>query len=177
MRHAALVPRVPRLRLAAAALILGAACAGAASLYSHKFVALDCGTGPCSRPDIRVVKPGWVDPAVLSLCVLGVAGAVGLLAARVRVATAAVILGAAFGGAAVVYAHYRYAFVRCHMEPSGFNHLPVPLPTFSCVPHIIYYRAGWVSPTALGIVLVGVALAAGVLVTAQWSRLAATRPD
>ncbi len=94
------------------------------------------------------------------------------------ITTAAVILGAAFGGAAVVYAqNYRYAFVRCHMEPSGFNHLPVPLPTFSCVPHIIYYRAGWVSPTALGIVLVGVALAAGVLVTAQWSRLAATRPD
>jgi hypothetical protein len=178
VRHAALVPRAPRLRLAAAALILGAAFAGAASLYSHKFVALDCGSYRfCGHPDIRVVRPGWVDPAVLALCALGVAGAVGLLAARVRVATAAVILGAAFGGAAVVYAHYRYAFLRCHMEPSGFNHLPVPLPTFSCVPRITYYRAGWVSPTALGIVLVGVALAAGVLVTARWSRLAATRPD
>jgi hypothetical protein len=157
-RHAALVPERPLLRLAAAVLILGAAFAGAASLYSHKFLAFNCGVGtlgPCSRPDSRLVKPGWVDPTVLALCLLGVAGAVGLLTARVRVATAAVILGAALGGAAVVYADYRYAVIRCVPRAVG------------CVPRITYYRAGWVSPTALGIVLLGVALAAAVLVTAR----------
>lgn len=157
-RHAALVPQLPRLRLAVAALILGAAFAGAAILYSHKFVGLYCGPSICSRPDSRVLTPGWVDPTLLVLCLLGVAGAVGVLTARLRVATAAVILGVALGGAAVVYAEYRQALIRCR-----------PRTTFpyACVSHVTYDRAGWVSGTALGIVLLGVALAAGVLVTAR----------
>jgi hypothetical protein len=155
-RQVALVPKLPRLRLAAAALILGAAVAGAAILYSHTFIAGDCGFSICSRPPTAVIKPSWIDPTVLALCLLGVAGAVGLLAAPVRIATAAVILGVALGAAAVVYADYRQAALHC-----------LPRTTVPCAAHITYWRAGWINPTALGIVLVGVAIAAGVLITAR----------
>jgi len=93
---------------------------------------------------------------VLALCLLGLAAAVGLLTARARFATAAVILGAALGGAAAVYADYRQAVSVC-----------LPRVASSCTTHITYYRAGWVSPTALGLVVLGGALAAGVLVTAR----------
>src|SRR4029077_8813386 len=160
-RQAALVPRLPRMRLVAPSLVRGAPSAGGASLYSHQFVALDCGRmcGRLSEP--RAVRPGWVDPTVLALCLLGVAGAVGVLTARARVATAAVILGAALGGAAVVYADYREALILC-LRGATFS--------YACGPHVTYNRAGWVSRTALGIVLLGVALAAGVLVTARRGR-------
>src|SRR4051812_41913114 len=104
LHHAPLLEPPSRFRLAAAVLVLGAAVAGAASLYFHKFVAFDCGPfGPCSRPDIVVVKPGWVGPTALALCLFGVAAAVGLLWARLRLAIALVVLGASLAVAAVVY--------------------------------------------------------------------------
>jgi hypothetical protein len=70
---------------------------------------------------------------VLALCLLGVAGAVGVVTARLRVATAAVILGAALGGAAAVYADYRQALIRC---------LPRATFPYACPAHVTYYRAG-----------------------------------
>lgn len=72
---------LPPLRLAAAALILVAAFAGAAFLHYHQFVSpmtgpLDLGHG--------AVHPWWVDAASLALCVLGMAGAAGVLRSAAR---------------------------------------------------------------------------------------------
>jgi hypothetical protein len=77
LRHAAPLWPLPRWRLAAAVLILGAAFAGAALLYWHQFVYI------CS-PDLLVLcrgtkKPGWVDPTALAICLVGVAAAAGVL--------------------------------------------------------------------------------------------------
>jgi hypothetical protein len=161
--HHAPVLEPPRLlRLAAALLVLGVAVAGAASLYSHTFVAFDCGpVGLCSRPEIVVVKPGWVGPTALALCLFGVAAAVGLLWARLRLAIALVVLGASLAFAAVVY----------YDDPG------VQLFTQRCLANVAVFcgvrygytggRAGWVGPTALGISLLGVVLAAGVLLSAR----------
>ncbi len=70
---------------------------------------------------------------------------------------AVLVLAAAFGGAAVVYGH-RVA--------AGFHGCPPNAP-ISCAPGAIYVRPGWVAPTALGIAVVGIALALGVVTTAR----------
>jgi hypothetical protein len=72
-----------RIRLAVAVLILGAAFAGAAILYWHQF------EHSCSPPDLLVLcrslrKPGWVDPTAFAICLVGVAGAAGVLQAARR---------------------------------------------------------------------------------------------
>jgi hypothetical protein len=149
-----------RLRLAGAVLVLGAALAGAATLHSYRFVAIDCGfVGVCSRPDLIGVKPGWVGPTTLALCLFGVAAAVGLLTVKLRVATAMVVLGTALIVAAVVYHDPGAQLIRegCRGDTPA-----------SCTPHLVYNfgRAGWVAPTALGISLLGVALTAGILLRA-----------
>jgi len=77
LRHIAPLRPLPRWRLAVAVLILGAALAGAAILHWHRFV-YSC------PPDSLALcgftrKPDWVDPTALAICLLGVAGAVGLL--------------------------------------------------------------------------------------------------
>lgn len=75
---------------------------------------------------------------------------------RLGLAFAVLVLGAAFAGAAVVYYGHRFAYTR----------VCPPIAPVSCVPGVGYFVPGWVGPTALGISLLGVALAAGVLVTA-----------
>lgn len=150
-----------RLRVAAAVIVLGAAIAGAVALYSHKFLALDCGQGIfCSRPDAIVVKPGWVGPTAGALCLFGVAAAVVLLTVRLRLATALVILGAALTVATVVYYDPRAQLISYTCLPNGGA---------SCTPHLGYNgsKPGWVGPTALSIALLGIALAAGILLTAR----------
>jgi hypothetical protein len=163
LHHAPLLEPPSRFRLAAVVLVLGAAVAGAASLYSHKFVAFDCGPfGLCSRPDIVVVKPAWVGPTALALCLFGVAAAVGLLWARLRLAIALVVLGASLAVAAVVYYSDPGAQLytqRCRANPAAF-----------CGVRDGYLgdsRVGWIGPTAVGISLLGLVLAAGVLLTAR----------
>jgi hypothetical protein len=166
LHHAPLLEPPSRFRLAAAVLVLGAAVAGAASLYSHKFEALDCYPPVirCSHGDeLVVVKPGWVGPTALALCLFGVAAAVGLLWARLRLAIALVVLGASLAVAAVVY----------YSDPGA------ELFTQRCRPNVAAFcgvrygypggpgRAGWIGPTALGISLLGVVLAAGVLLSAR----------
>ena len=159
LHHAPLLEPPSRLRLTAAVLVLAAAVAGAASLYSHKFVAFDCGpVGLCSRPDIVVVTPGWVGPTALALCLFGVAATVGLLWARLRLAIALVVLGASLAVASVVY----------YDDPGA------QLFTQRCLANVAVFcgvryggRAGWVGAAALGISLLGVVLAAGVLLSAR----------
>src|SRR5947209_4398248 len=113
-RHVALVPPLPRRRLAVASLMLAVALAGAAALYFHTFNVYLCQPRRlCSRPELGVVTPAWVDPTALVLCLLGVVGAYGVLTARLRVAIAAAMLGVALGAAAVVYSGYAAAFSWC----------------------------------------------------------------
>jgi integral membrane sensor domain MASE1 len=78
LRHVAPIRPLPSWRLALAVLILGAALAGAATLYWHQFVS------SCAPPDLLVLcrstrKPGWVDPVSVAICLLGVVAAAGVL--------------------------------------------------------------------------------------------------
>jgi hypothetical protein len=81
-------------RLAASALILGATLAGAAFLQFHRYVRVIS-----IQLDIEIhgVHPWWVYAATLALCVLGAAGAAGVLedaprAVAIGHATASVLL-------------------------------------------------------------------------------------
>lgn len=70
----------PRSRwmLAAALFVLGAALAIAAVLHGYQVVgpSYSClGIRPCRE----LQRPGWVDPAAFGVCLLGFAGATGLL--------------------------------------------------------------------------------------------------
>lgn len=75
---------------------------------------------------------------------------------RLGLASAVLVLGAAFVGAAAVYFDHRFAYTReC-----------LPNASVPCTPGVSYLVPGWVGPTVLGICMLGVALAAGILVTA-----------
>jgi hypothetical protein len=160
LHHAPRLEPPSRLRLAGAVLVLGASLAGAATLHSRKFMALNCGFGLCSRPDLIAVRPAWVGPTTLALCLFGVAAAVGLVTVRWRVATAMVVLGAALTVAAVVYHDPGAQLISYGCR--GYSQV-------SCTPRVGYNggRAGWVAPTALGLSLLGVALTAGILLIAR----------
>jgi hypothetical protein len=161
LHYAQLLGPSRRLRVVLALLVLGGAVAGAVTLYSHRFLALDCGQGIfCSRPDEIVAKPGWVGPTALALCLFGVAAAIGLLTLRLRLATALVILGAALSVATVVYHDPRAQLIDYTCLPNGGA---------SCTPGLSFNggRPRWVGPTALSISLLGVVLAAGILLTAR----------
>jgi hypothetical protein len=76
VRHVPLV-RPPGWRIAAALLVLGAALAGAALLYWHRFVY------SCPPESLVLCRgwrtPDWVGPTALAICLVGVAGAAALL--------------------------------------------------------------------------------------------------
>jgi len=90
-------------RLAAAALVFGAALAGAAFLQQLRFVE---DTSEMLVRSFRLVHPWWLYAATLAVCLLGVAGAASVLApARAAVTsgyTAASALFIAAGVAALV---------------------------------------------------------------------------
>lgn len=80
--HSPLLRPLPRLRVAAAALVLAAALSGAAVLYGHRAV------HPCPPvlgfcPRGTTYRPSWVQPAALAVLLIGVAGA-GVLVTRRR---------------------------------------------------------------------------------------------
>jgi hypothetical protein len=114
----------------------------------------------CSRPSLIVVRPGWVGPTTLALCLFGVAAAVGLLTVKLRAATAMVVLGAALIVAAVVYHDPDAQLISFGCR--GYSQV-------SCTPRVSYNggRAGSAAPAALGISLLGVALTAGILLVAH----------
>jgi hypothetical protein len=160
-RHAALLPPLPRLRLAAAALILGAAFAGAAILHGLQVrFSYPCPPPGGCRP--HLVRPEWVDPAALALCVLGFAVGAGLLFApllrrvsRVKLAVAVLILGAALASASILGVVGRGPLICNARVPASYTGPPCfrnPLPR-------------WVDPAALALCVLGAAGAAAVLVT------------
>ena len=112
----------------------------------------------CSRPDLIGVRPGWVGPTTLALCLFGVAAAVGLLTVKLRVATSMVVLGAALIVAAVFYHDPGAQLISYGCR--GYS-------PASCTPRVSLNggQAGWVAPTALGISLLGAALTAGIQLT------------
>ena len=150
-------------RFAGAGLILGATLAGAFVLDGHRahHVYSCSSTALSCFYVVRLEKPGWVDPVALAIVVLGVAGAAALLLTLrvlVRLAAAALIVGAAFAGAAVLWGHR--VLGAQHSCPQGAA-------AYDCVYHP---RPGWVEPTALGIVLLGLAGAGGVLAATSGGR-------
>jgi hypothetical protein len=102
----------------------------------------------------------------MALFLVGVAGAYGVLTAKLKIATAAVILGVALGAGAVLYADNSVAIRWCvpgsELVRNG-NTFTLP----ACTPHTMYQRPTWVAPTALGVVGLGVAAAAAVLVASR----------
>jgi hypothetical protein len=78
---------------------------------------------------------------------------------RLRLATAALILVAALVGALILHGHrVAHVYPRC---TAGFG--------FGIYPCVVQRRPGWVEPTTLGIALLGLAGAAGVLVAPRRS--------
>ena len=102
--RAAFLPAFPRLRLAAATLIVGAALAGAAFLHGHRVFQYLCPFDGHSRAfafSVHLVRPGWVDPLAVGICLLGLAAAAGVLRPG-RLVAAVVIVGVATVGVVLV---------------------------------------------------------------------------
>jgi hypothetical protein len=163
-RHATLVPPLPRLRLTAAALVLGAALAGAAILHGHRALhAYGCSSINTKVAHscfyiVRLERPGWVDPLALAICLLGVAAATHLLLglrALLRLAGAGVIFGAALAGAVLV-SGYRVVGSG-HQCPYGAS-------AYDCTYHP---RPSWVAPTMAGLLVLGLTGASGILVATR----------
>jgi len=83
LRQVAVRSPLPRWRLAAAVLILAAAFASAVVLHGHltRQPVTPC-IGPVACTQLQ--RPGWVDPTALCICLLGVAGAAGVLLVPAR---------------------------------------------------------------------------------------------
>ena len=146
-------------RLAAAVWVLGAAIAGAGILHGHRVRE----PYPCSpfafkcEPFSHLVRPGWVDPVALGICLLGLAAAVGVLGRRRPFLTllAPVLVLAATVGGAVALSRHRVV---------GAAHDCLGAPAVAdCFSHP---RPGWVVPTMVGLVLLGLAGASGILAQA-----------
>ena len=151
-RRAAFVPPLPSLRLAAAALVLGAALAGAALLHGHRAFQYFCPpsthSGECFS--VHLVRPGWVDPLALGICLLGLAAAAAVLRPR-RLVAAALIVGAATVGVVLV-ATYQALTPEARVWLYG-------LPPAGHAPQL-YASPTWTIPVAalIGITAIGAAL-------------------
>jgi hypothetical protein len=163
-RHGALLSPLPRPRLAAAVLVLGAAFAGAAILLGLRvrFVY----PGPAGRASYP--RPEWVGPVALGLCVLGLSVAAGLLFAprlrrmsRLRLAVAALILGLTVVGSSLVGVAGRGPLICNAPLPASYRGPPC----FRNGP-----GNGLLDAAALALCTLGVAGAAGVLTTRRAPR-------
>ena len=166
-RHAAFLQPFPRLRLAAAALILGAALTGADILHGHR-VLQEYPCPPSGKCEwfAHLVRPGWVDPVALGICLLGLAAAVGVLAPLrpfLRLTATALVLGAAVAGAVVLSGH----------RVVGAEHSCLQTAGDACFYHP---RPGWVVPSMVGLFVLGLAGASGILVATRRRGLTGARP-
>jgi hypothetical protein len=83
LQRVELLRPLPRWRIAAAVLIVAVALASAVALHGHQVrqpVTPCIGTVPCTQ----LQRPGWVDPAALVICLLGIGAAAALLTTRHR---------------------------------------------------------------------------------------------
>jgi hypothetical protein len=137
-RQAALVPQLPRLRLAAAALILATTLIACLWLAQFREWVYN------NRHGVQLLTPGWALPVAIAV---GVAGAVALLSLclhRSRLVVAAVIVGAAIAGIAWV-STYEILTPEGRVWLFGF-------PPAGAVPQL-YASPGWAVPVA---VLIGI---------------------
>jgi hypothetical protein len=155
-RQAASVPRVPRLKVAAAVLILGTTLAGAVILHGHRVLQ----PYPCPPTGFKcyrfahLVRPSWVDPLALGTGLLGLAAAAGGLVRPLRRFTAAaLVLAAAVGGAVALSGH----------RVLGAEY---SCPGTAGSPCFYHPRPGWVVPTMAGFIMLGLA-GAGILVATR----------
>ena len=161
-RHAVLLPPLPRLRLALAALTLGVALAGAAILHGHRAPHTYSCPATVTVPHsclyvVRLERPGWVDPVALGICLLGLAAAVGIIVSLrlfLRFTAAALMIGAAVAAAVALSGH----------RVVGAEHSCPRTAGYECVYHP---RPAWVVPGVAGLVVLGSAGAAGILVATR----------
>jgi hypothetical protein len=168
-RHAAFLPPLPRLRLAAAALVLGAALAGAVILHGHRVRCPPRGI-TCLIAVARRVRAGWVDPLAIGICLFGLAAAAAVLVRPLRRFVAAtLILTATVGGAVALSGHRVFVYSRAAVHPTSPQSIPAD---YACPGPACYYhpRPAWVEPSMAGLVVLGLTGAAGILIATRRRR-------
>ena len=167
------VQRRSRPRLALAAVVIGIAVAAALWVATYKspnaeriaFTRWTLGTARLHWTYF-FTSPAWVVPSALGIGLLGLAAAAIVLRLRL---TAAVFTLAA-GIAAAIALHAYLSPLRCSPRVCGpGEHILPPAVIPYGLGHQTLPRPNWVGPTALGIVLLALATAAGVLVAARRS--------
>ena len=157
--RAALLRSTSSGRLAAAVWVLGAAIAGAGVLHGHRVR----GPYPCLPGAFKcyyfshLVRPGWVDPVAVGICLLGLAAAVGVLVRWrpfLRFLATVLVLATTVGGAVSLSRHRVIGAEYACPGTAGY-------PCFS------HPRPGWVPPTMAGIAVLGLAGAAVILLAAR----------
>lgn len=162
-------PRRSPPRLALAAVVIGIATAAAVWVAIYKspnaeriaFTHWTPGTVQLHW-SFFFTSPAWVVPSALGIGLLGLAAAAIVL--RLRLTAAVFTLAAGIAAAIALHAYLIPAGCRA-CGPGG--HIPTVAIPFGLSPTLP--RPGWVGPTALGIVLLALATAAGVLVAARRS--------
>jgi len=150
------------LRLVLAVLIVGAALGGAFVLHGYRLRYLStCPAigAPSGSRCLRELRPGWVDPAALGVIVLGVAVAIGVVAGRRRGRRS--VYADAYLAALIVAAALIGAFVL-----HGQQKIVYPYGTFGKTLVSVWWatqRPGWADPAALGVLVLGLAMASGVV--------------
>jgi hypothetical protein len=173
--------RVPGWRLAVAIAIVGSTLAGAAILHGIHASSPVCprgficawGTGrePFSRHPIYP-RPGWGDRIALAVCFLGFAGAAAVLLTSRRRAVAALVLGSALAAATILYFQDQLVSQDCPRYPQSPDHLspcigPLQATWFGGLVHFNAAYFAFFHWAALAVVLLGIAGAAVVLLTAR----------
>jgi hypothetical protein len=152
-----LISPPPRLRLAAAVLVVGAALTGAAILHGHRVLHFYPCTSIHCLISARLERPGWVDPLALAISLLGLAIAAAILVQPLRrFVIAGVVLAVAVGGAVALSGH----------RVVGAEYACPATAGYPCFHHP---RPAWVLPTMGGLVLLGLAGAAVALVAIRRS--------
>lgn len=155
------LPRRSPPRLALSAVVIGIAAAAAVWVVTYKEApnadVLAGIRGPTPGAfslawPLFFSSPAWVVPSALGIGFLGLAAAAIVL--RLRLTAAVLTLGTGIAGAIALHAYLSAPGIPT-VIPAGLS------PTLP--------RPGWVGPTALGIVLLALATAAGVLVAGRRS--------
>jgi hypothetical protein len=163
------LPRRSRPRLALAAVVIGIAAAADVWVATYKSPNAERIAFTRWLPGtIRLhwsfffTSPAWVVPSALGIGLLGLAAAAIVL--RLRLTAAVFTLAAGIAAAIALHAYLIPPSCRA-CGPGG--HIPTVVIPYGLSPTLP--RPGWVGPIALGIVLLALATAAGVLVAARRS--------
>ena len=161
------LPRRSRPRLALAAVVIGIAAAADVWVATYKSpnaerIAFTHWTPGTARLhwSFFFTSPAWVVPSALAIGLLGLAAAAIVL--RLRLTAGVFTLAAGIAAGIALHAYLVPPSCRA-CGPGG--HIPAVAIPYGLSPTLP--RPGWVGPIALGIVLLALATAAGVLVPAR----------